>query len=149
MQKTNNEFVEGRSCQRPRLRGHEGGEPEAKKKGEGCFRFCRRGSTVNEEERGSRKKAIRLKCLDCCCGSAYEVRLCPGQTVSALAVPSGDGVQGGIHRKCRGFSGKLLGQVSTRGQGGSQVNTPGLRGLYDDWGGTEVCRKAPGGGDPA
>lgn len=22
-------------------------------------------------------KAIRLKCLDCCCGSAYEVRLCP------------------------------------------------------------------------
>ena len=79
MQKTNNEFVEGRSCQRPRLRGHEGGEPEAKKKGEGCFRFCRRGSTVNEEERGSRKKAIRLKCLDCCCGSAYEVRLCPAR----------------------------------------------------------------------
>ncbi len=29
------------------------------------------------EDRGSRKKAIRLKCLDCCCGSAYEVRLCP------------------------------------------------------------------------
>lgn len=23
-----------------------------------------------------RKKAIRLKCLDCMCGSAYEVRLC-------------------------------------------------------------------------
>ena len=29
------------------------------------------------EDRGSRKKAIRLKCLDCCCGSVYEVRLCP------------------------------------------------------------------------
>lgn len=29
------------------------------------------------EEKGSRKRAIRLKCLDCCCGSAYEVRLCP------------------------------------------------------------------------
>lgn len=29
------------------------------------------------DDRGSRKKAIRLKCLDCCCGSAYEVRLCP------------------------------------------------------------------------
>lgn len=28
------------------------------------------------DDRGSRKKAIRLKCLDCCCGSAYEVRLC-------------------------------------------------------------------------
>ena len=22
-------------------------------------------------------KAIRLKCLDCCCDSAYEVKLCP------------------------------------------------------------------------
>lgn len=22
-------------------------------------------------------KAIRLKCLDCCCGSAYEVEMCP------------------------------------------------------------------------
>lgn len=29
------------------------------------------------EDKGSRKKAIRLKCLDCCCGSVYEVRLCP------------------------------------------------------------------------
>ena len=34
---------------------------------------------MNGEERGSRKKAIRLKCLDCCCGSAYEVRLCPAR----------------------------------------------------------------------
>ena len=24
----------------------------------------------------SMAKAIRAKCLDCCCGSAYEVRLC-------------------------------------------------------------------------
>ena len=32
---------------------------------------------MTREDRGSRKKAIRLKCLDCCCGSAYEVRLCP------------------------------------------------------------------------
>jgi len=35
---------------------------------------------VNSEDKGSRKKAIRLKCLDCCCGSAYEVRLCPQRT---------------------------------------------------------------------
>lgn len=28
------------------------------------------------EEKYGRKKAIRLKCLDCCCGSAMEVRLC-------------------------------------------------------------------------
>lgn len=25
----------------------------------------------------SRKKAIRAKCLDCCCGNAAEVRRCP------------------------------------------------------------------------
>lgn len=28
------------------------------------------------DERISRGKAIRLKCLDCCCGSAHEVKLC-------------------------------------------------------------------------
>lgn len=28
-------------------------------------------------ERITRSKAIRLKCLDCCCGQANEVRLCP------------------------------------------------------------------------
>jgi hypothetical protein len=25
-------------------------------------------------------KAIRAKCLDCCCGSAHEVRLCTAET---------------------------------------------------------------------
>ena len=28
------------------------------------------------EERITRGKAIRLKCLDCCCGNNAEVRLC-------------------------------------------------------------------------
>ena len=28
-------------------------------------------------ERIGRSKAIRLKCLDCCCGQAAEVRKCP------------------------------------------------------------------------
>ena len=28
-------------------------------------------------ERVSRSKAIRLKCLDCCCGQSAEVRKCP------------------------------------------------------------------------
>ena len=28
-------------------------------------------------ERVSRSKAIRLKCLDCCCGQQAEVRKCP------------------------------------------------------------------------
>lgn len=31
---------------------------------------------MSEADKGSRKKAIRLKCLDCCCGNAREVRLC-------------------------------------------------------------------------
>lgn len=30
-----------------------------------------------EEKRISPLKAIRLKCLDCCCGSSHEVKLCP------------------------------------------------------------------------
>lgn len=34
---------------------------------------------MNNTEKGSRKRAIRLKCLDCCCGNAAEVRLCPIQ----------------------------------------------------------------------
>lgn len=29
------------------------------------------------EKRLTRRAAIRAKCLDCTCGSAYEVRLCP------------------------------------------------------------------------
>ena len=29
------------------------------------------------QERVSRSKAIRLKCLDCCCGQSVEVRKCP------------------------------------------------------------------------
>ena len=30
-------------------------------------------------ERVSRSKAIRLKCLDCCCGQQAEVRKCPAE----------------------------------------------------------------------
>lgn len=33
-------------------------------------------------ERISRSKAIRLKCLDCCCGIAAEVRRCAIKTCS-------------------------------------------------------------------
>lgn len=29
-----------------------------------------------EEKKITPMKAIRLKCLDCCCGSAHEVKLC-------------------------------------------------------------------------
>lgn len=31
-------------------------------------------------DRVSRSKAIRLKCLDCCCGQAAEVRKCPAES---------------------------------------------------------------------
>ena len=30
-------------------------------------------------ERVSRSKAIRLKCIDCCCGNMAEVRRCPAE----------------------------------------------------------------------
>lgn len=28
-------------------------------------------------ERLTRSQAIRAKCIDCCCGQAHEVRMCP------------------------------------------------------------------------
>lgn len=31
-------------------------------------------------ERVSRSKAIRLKCIDCCCGNMAEVRKCPAES---------------------------------------------------------------------
>ena len=34
-------------------------------------------------------KAIRLKCLDCCCGSSTEVKLCPAQDCPLWAYRSG------------------------------------------------------------
>ena len=33
-------------------------------------------------ERLSRSKAIRMKCIDCCCGNMAEVRRCPVATCS-------------------------------------------------------------------
>ena len=30
-------------------------------------------------ERLTRSQAIRAKCLDCCCDSAFEVRMCPAK----------------------------------------------------------------------
>lgn len=32
---------------------------------------------MEETTRLTRSKAIRQKCLDCCCGQANEVRMCP------------------------------------------------------------------------
>lgn len=33
-------------------------------------------------ERITRAKAIRLKCIDCCCGNMAEVRKCPAENCS-------------------------------------------------------------------
>jgi len=38
------------------------------------------------EERITRGKAIRLKCLDCCCGSSNEVKLCTAEKCSLSPV---------------------------------------------------------------
>ncbi|MBE6960217.1 MAG: hypothetical protein E7448_05800 [Ruminococcaceae bacterium] len=35
-----------------------------------------------EEKRISPLKAIRIKCLDCCCGSSNEVKSCPSVNCS-------------------------------------------------------------------
>lgn len=32
---------------------------------------------MDEQKKLTPIKAIRAKCLDCCCGSAHEVKLCP------------------------------------------------------------------------
>lgn len=37
---------------------------------------------MNEDTHLTPIKAIRLKCLDCCCGQANEVRLCPIESCS-------------------------------------------------------------------
>ena len=37
---------------------------------------------VNNMERICRSKAIRIKCLDCCCGNMAEVRKCPATNCS-------------------------------------------------------------------
>ncbi len=56
------------------------------------------------EERITRGKAIRLKCLDCCCGNSAEVRRCEsrkcplwryrmGQESKAETAPQADSIQ--------------------------------------------------------
>lgn len=35
------------------------------------------GETIGKESYSTPMRAIRAKCLDCCCGQMQEVRLCP------------------------------------------------------------------------
>lgn len=44
---------------------------------------------MNEEKKLTPMRAIRAKCLDCMCGSAYEVRLCPSTTCPLYIYRSG------------------------------------------------------------
>ena len=45
-------------------------------------------------------KAIRLKCLDCCCESSAEVKICPSQDCPLWAYRSGHNpARAGVSRK--------------------------------------------------
>ena len=48
------------------------------------------------EERITRGKAIRLKCLDCCCGSSAEVRRCPAESCPLWRYRMGNEKKSGI-----------------------------------------------------
>ncbi len=67
-------------------------------------------------------KAIRLKCLDCCCESSTEVKLCPAQDCPLWAYRSG-------HNPARaGVCGK--GFVSK--EAGSNPNSEAKEAEHDD-----------------
>ncbi len=42
-----------------------------------CLGLISNGGVSKTMERVTRARAIRLKCLDCCCGQSAEVRRCP------------------------------------------------------------------------
>lgn len=53
------------------------------------------------EERITRDKATRLKCLDCCCGSSNEVKLCTMESVHCILFAWAltlTGLKGSFHR---------------------------------------------------
>ena len=55
-----------------------------------------------EEKRISPLKAIRLKCLDCCCGSVHEIKLCTAEQCPLYPFrlgknPNRAGIGGNVH----------------------------------------------------
>ena len=52
-------------------------------------------------ERIGRSKAIRLKCIDCCCGNMAEVRKCPAENCSLWRYRMGKEIKDDI---CENFS---------------------------------------------
>ena len=47
-------------------------------------------------ERVSRSKAIRLKCIDCCCGNMAEVRRCPAEQCPLWRYRMGKEIRDGV-----------------------------------------------------
>ena len=69
-------------------------------------------------------KAIRLKCLDCCCGSTTEVRLCSAQECPLWAFRSG-------HRPTKDSTGASIAAQNAFVDGGfSTENGYGEGGVY-------------------
>lgn len=59
-------------------------------------------------ERVGRAKAIRLKCLDCCCGQAAEVRKCPAVDCPLWRFRMGREIKGDTFEEIDEFSDENL-----------------------------------------
>lgn len=55
-------------------------------------------------ERVSRSKAIRLKCIDCCCGNMAEVRKCPATSCPLWRYRMGKEIKGDTSEENASFS---------------------------------------------
>lgn len=64
-------------------------------------------------------KAIRAKCLDCCCGSAYEVKACPCSDCSLYPFRLGKNP----YRKAREYSEEELAALKARLSQNRPTNT--------------------------
>lgn len=71
---------------------------------------------MNQEERITRGKAIRLKCLDCCCGSAAEVRLCKSKACPLWRYRMGKELLPENHEDAAILANKASGGVPAKGE---------------------------------
>ena len=55
-------------------------------------------------DRVSRSKAIRLKCIDCCCGNMSEVRKCPATSCPLWRYRMGKEIRDDISEENASFS---------------------------------------------
>lgn len=72
---------------------------------------------TNTGKKITRAKAIRLKCLDCCCGNSAEVRRCPasdcplfvyrmGREIKVVSEDAGNAIDEKIDAKCEDSDGR-------------------------------------------